>query len=112
MVFKNQHIKRKKDKKKFVMSSCLLLIVPLHCTALHCTALHCTVGAYFHQMEYFNGAKTPAIYQLYTSRNLYLILIFTRVGTYVQRGSKFCFVVVLLLLVGKSLVKLASLAVY
>jgi hypothetical protein len=42
MVFKNQHIKRKKDKKKFVMSSCLLLIVPLHCTALHCTALHCT----------------------------------------------------------------------
>jgi hypothetical protein len=34
MVFKNQHIKRKKDKKNFVMSSCLLLIVPLHCTAL------------------------------------------------------------------------------
>jgi hypothetical protein len=26
------------------------------------------------------------------------IVIFTRVGTYVQRGSKFCFVVVLLLL--------------
>jgi hypothetical protein len=40
-------------------------------------------------------------------------MIFTRVGTYVQRGSKFCFVVlVVLLLVGKSLVKLASLAVY
>jgi hypothetical protein len=34
-------------------------------------------------------------------------------STYVQRGSKFCFVVVLLLLVvGKSLIKLASLAVY
>jgi hypothetical protein len=31
-------------------------------------------------------------------------IIFTRVGTYVQRGSKFCFVVVLLL--GKSLVKI------
>jgi hypothetical protein len=46
-----------------------------------------------------------------------LLLVFTRVGTYLQRGSKFCFVVVvvvllLLLLVGKSLVKLASLAVY
>jgi hypothetical protein len=41
-------------------------------------------------------------------------IIFTCVGTYVQRGSKFCFVVVLVLvlLVGKSLVKLASLAVY
>jgi hypothetical protein len=27
------------------------------------------------------------------------ILLFTRVGTYVQRGSKFCFVVVVLLLI-------------
>jgi hypothetical protein len=44
------------------------------------------------------------------------VWLFTRVGTYVQRGSKFCFVVVvvvlLLLLLGKSLVKLALLAVY
>jgi hypothetical protein len=39
--------------------------------------------------------------------------LFARVGTYVQRGSKFCFVVVLVVLViGESLIKLASLAVY
>jgi hypothetical protein len=31
---------------------------------------------------------------------------FTRVGTYVQRGSKFCFVVVLLVVVGESLIKI------
>jgi hypothetical protein len=34
------------------------------------------------------------------------LLLFTRVGTYVQRGSKFCFVVVLLLGVGESLIKI------
>jgi hypothetical protein len=40
-----------------------------------------------------------------------LVFFFTRVGTYVQRGSKFCFVVVvvvvvLLLVVGESLIKI------
>jgi hypothetical protein len=39
------------------------------------------------------------------------INLFTRVGTYVQRWSKFCFVVLVVLLVGESLIKLASLAV-
>jgi hypothetical protein len=32
--------------------------------------------------------------------------LFTRVGTYVQRGSKFCFVVVLVVLVAESLVRI------
>jgi hypothetical protein len=30
--------------------------------------------------------------------------LFTRVGTYVQRGSKFCFVVVVLLLLGVTVI--------
>jgi hypothetical protein len=33
------------------------------------------------------------------SKNNYYFIIFTRVGTYVQRGSKFCFVVLVVVLV-------------
>jgi hypothetical protein len=40
--------------------------------------------------------------------SLAICMIFTRVGTYVQRGSKFCFVVVDLVLLGETLVRIVA----
>jgi hypothetical protein len=46
-------------------------------------------------------------YYLMDARLIKYIIIFTRVGTYVQRGSKFCFVVVLVL-VADTLIKIPA----